>query len=195
MSSTSPLRISRVAVDGQREEGRHSASSSMVPHRTSTVSAERRGTEGEAEPHEEPPVESTAQPQAIQVQTRRRRAPQIYVLWQAWFAPSSVCYHKKRSCRGLGNAGRIQGIELRRSCQFNTQGQQSYDETSVLYIDEVDRIHTDVRCGAVVGGMLEKRACKLCALNFEFWRGVKETGRSARTGCTKREVYTLNAAG
>lgn len=65
-------------------------------------------------------------------------------------------------CAGLRKARRSEARTICQACQRGTQGQKPFWETTFLYSDEVSQLHTDPRCGAVWGGMVEIRQCKIC---------------------------------
>ena len=74
---------------------------------------------GQAEPHEEPPNRADRPlEQHLQISlTGRRRRFTLEPPWQVWFAESSQCFHRRRECRGLRNANRVQGHPICGICQ------------------------------------------------------------------------------
>ena len=148
-------------------DGEHSTSSLPL---TGTSSNEGRGTGGperdhpvQAEPQEEPPNQADLPGDRLQITlTGRRRRFAAEPTWQIWFAESSQCFHRRQDCRGLRNANRVRGHPVCGACQRAAQGQRSLMEASFVYEDQLGNHHTDARCRAVTGPMLEIRQCKVC---------------------------------
>ena len=174
-------------VHGRQDHGRHcgrgTSRSSMPSARESDIRSakqyrsETRGTQGvrdddhldRDEPHGEPPNQMD-QPveQHLQVSlTGRRRRFTLEAPWEAWFAESSQCFHRRRECRGLRNANRVKGHPICGRCQHvaQEQGQRSLAEVNYIFEDQLGTHHVDARCAAVTGTMLEIRQCKLCRTN------------------------------
>ena len=116
------------------------------------------------EPCEEPPNQID-QPsgQHLQVSlTGRRRRFALDPPWEAWFAESSQCFHRRRECRRLRKANRVRGHPICGICQQSTREQNGLGAVNFIYEDQVGNFHTDARCKCVTGAMLEIRQCKLC---------------------------------
>ena len=155
----------------QRMNDRGQNTSSLSPRGTSSDGDTRNEGHGrdnpiQAEPQEEPPNRADLPgEQRLQITlTGRRRRFAAEPIWQIWLAESSQCFHRQRSCRGLRNANRVREHPVRGACQRATQGQRSLREASFVYEDQLGNHHTDARCSAVAGPMLEIRQCKICGL-------------------------------
>ena len=83
-----------------------------------------------AEPQEEPPNQTDEHCVISLTGTRRFRAEPA---WEAWFAESGQCFHRREDCRGLRNANRKQVKAICGACQWSTQQQRPYCQTTYLY--------------------------------------------------------------
>ena len=148
--------------------GEQSASSSS-PRGTRMGGGIENGHQGRLdpalnEPQEEPPNQADlpgGHHLQITLTGRRRRFPNEPT-WKIWFAESSKCFHRQRSCRGLSKANRVHEQPVCGACQRATRGQRSLRETNFVYEDQLGNFHTDARCNAVTGPMTEIRQCKVC---------------------------------
>ena len=131
---------------------------------SSTASREevRGGELEQAEPQEELP--NRADGHHVITLTGRRRRFRSEPIWEAWFAESGQCFHRREDCRGLRNANRKQAKSICGVCQRATQQQRPYGRTTYLYEDQLMNLHTDSRCEAVTGVMMEIRQCKVCGV-------------------------------
>ena len=157
--------------EGERQRANNGglSASSLSPRSTSVDGgmgdeAQRRREHTQSEPHEEPPNQADlpgGHHLQITLTGRRRRFPSEPT-WKIWFAESSQCFHRQQSCRGLRKANRVREQPVCGECQRATQGQRSLREASFVYEDQLGTFHTDARCNAVIGPMVEIRQCKIC---------------------------------
>ena len=149
-----------------REEMRFDLQSSMIPELKELKELEEmiiwnRKNHGEPPNQMDRPSE-----QHLQISlTGRRRRFALDPPWEAWFAESSQCFHRRRECRGLRKANRVRGHPICGICQQSARGHSGLGVMDFIYEDQVGNFHTDTRCRAVTGAMLEIRQCKLCKEN------------------------------
>ena len=119
----------------------------------------------QAEPQEEPP--SRADEHHVISLTGRRRRFRSEPTWEAWFAESGQCCHRREDCRG--NCGMPIASELAPSAEHargprRGRGHMVRRPTCNMYEDQLGNLHTDPRCDGVTGTMLEIRQCKVCGV-------------------------------